>query len=123
MLYTCKAIHCKFNFLGPVHFWLDDIHRPGSAVSQATIAHQVMLGDQHCDHCIKKSLWRLLSVRKQDCTVRHQMADVSNQHQTAAGQCQFRAIRSGHFFVNGQAALNRFSALGELLGKTALHQT
>ena len=93
VFHPAEQVIGKGRFLRTVHLRFDDIHRPGAAVTEFALALEVMDGNQTGDQGIENAFRHLGPVPVQHRVVGHQVADVTDQEQTAPRQGQLTAAR------------------------------
>ena len=82
---SAKQLDGKGHFFGAVHFRLDDIDRSGSGILKRSVAVQVVQGNQTGDYGIHDAFIDLVALLVENSRISHQVTNVSNQHQRAAG--------------------------------------
>ena len=107
-------------FVGAVHLGLDDIDAARTAV--AALAGQVVQRDQAGDDAVEYAFGRLRPIGQKDGGRGHQMADIADEQQAAARQCEAVAVRRRISAVGVERAGHDRAALLERLGQVALHQ-
>ena len=107
-------------FVRPVHLGLDDVDRSGAAV--ATLPPHVVQSDQAGNDRIEDAFGRFAAVWQAHGRCRHQMADVADEQQAAAGQSDRAAVGGGIGAILGQRPAHRPPALVEARLQVAAHQ-
>lgn len=74
------------DFLGAMHLRLDDIHGTLAGIHAATAVADIVEGNQRRHHRVHDALGHFLAVAVKDSRIRHEVADVADQHQRAAGK-------------------------------------
>ena len=88
-LNSAEQLGGERHFVGTVHLGLHDVDRAGAAVPVPALALQVVEGDQGSHHPIQQPFINGLAAPAGGVDG-HQMANVADQHQGAAGQDQLR---------------------------------
>src|SRR6201999_2611156 len=113
----------------PVHLRLDYVDRPGAAVGQRPVAvaglqavNRGQAGEQRILDAFEHLVFSTVAVAHDDGVVRHQVADVADEQQAAAGQGQLAASGRLVGAVLVEHAVDGLAALVDLLRQVALVQ-
>ena len=110
----------KGDFFGAVHFRFDDIHRTAAAVFIA-VAGKIEGRDQRGHHAVEYAFGDFLAVGIEHGWGGHQVADVADKQQRAAGQAETAAVGRGVFAVGIQAAGQGFAVFLDFFAERAAH--
>ena len=121
LLDAAEQSHGQRHFLRTVQFRLDDIDRTAATVARAAARLQIVQSDQRADGRIEHGLWHRLAVDTHH-VAHHVVADVAHQHEAAARELQFAAVRRRVNAVGVQPARNLGSAFGKIRCERAAHQ-
>ena len=92
VLNSSKQRYRQADFVGAVHFRFHDIHRAGSRVLLRALAAEVMERTECREQTVHEPLRDFLALGIENRGVGHEVADVSDEQQAAAGQRQGAAI-------------------------------
>ena len=120
---SAKQLDSKGDFFGAVHFWFNDIDRSGSGVLERAVAVQVVQGNETGDHGIHDAFKYLVALSIENSRIGHQVANVSNQHQRAAGQGQVPPVGGTVLTVRIERAVDGAAALVEPGREITFHQS
>ena len=98
-----------------MHLRLDDVDGPGTAVLTVESVHRDQAGEQR----VLNALGDFPAVGVDDGVVGHQMTDIADEQQTAAGQGEFRTVGGGVGTVIVEHPGEGVTALGHRLGQIA----
>ena len=112
----------KGDFLRPVHLGFDDVDRTRAAVAVAAHPLDILRADRAGDDRIHDALRYLGAVLQHDRRISHQVADIADEQQAAAGQAALGAVLPGDGDIARQLARHRRAPLVEALGQIAADQ-
>ena len=110
------------DLLRAVHLGFDDVDRAGAAVLPVTAVQRDQAGEQCVLYAFEDFAALGLALAEDDRVVGHQVTDVADEQQAAAGQGDGLPVGSGVGAVVVEHPGESGAALGDLLGEVALVQ-